>query len=340
MRFAQHALLSVEGLIDKMTNMYPLNPRFILPFVFVLALSLLFLLPSGLAQAQKAEQFFTYPENSTGSVATFTASDPEGASPIVWSLTANDTAADVEADDIADRALFDISQSGVLTFKNPPSYEGMSASGDDVYRVTVQASDGSRTDYFQAHIDVTDVEEAGKATWTVTPAGGTAQSLRQFQPGAVLNASVTDPDAVTGGNNGPITADITWKWYRSSTEVDGVDGTPNQYMVSDADVGMYIRVVGTYSDGRGPQESASFTSETPVQAFRRAADNSAPVFAATTVTRRIAENSTGNVGGPITATDTNGDILTYTIVDPNPQTDTDDADSFDHRRGHGAVDGC
>ena len=87
MRFAQHALLSVEGLIDKMTNIYSLNPRFILPFVFVLALSLLFLLPSGLAQAQKAEQFFTYPENGTGPVATFTASDPEGAMPIVWSLT-------------------------------------------------------------------------------------------------------------------------------------------------------------------------------------------------------------------------------------------------------------
>ena len=40
------------------------------------------------------------------------------------------------------------------------------------------------------------------------------------------------------------------------------------------------------------------------------------MFAATTVTRRIAENSTGNVGGPITATDANnGDILTYSIPD-------------------------
>ena len=99
MRFAQHALLSVEGLIGKMTNIYPLNPRFMLPFVFVLALSLLFLLPSGLAQAQKADQFFNYAENSTGPVATFTVSDPEGASPIVWSLTTTepaDTAAGVD----------------------------------------------------------------------------------------------------------------------------------------------------------------------------------------------------------------------------------------------------
>ena len=146
-----------------MTNIYPLNPRFMLPFVFVLALSLMFLLPSGSAQAQTADQFFSYPENGTGPVATFTASDPEGASPIVWSLTTEtDQEAGVELDDYADNALFDISQSGVLTFEESPSYEPRE---DDVYRVTVQASDGSRTDYFEAHINVTNVEETGKVTW-------------------------------------------------------------------------------------------------------------------------------------------------------------------------------
>ena len=205
--------------------------------------------------------------------------------------------------------LFDISQGGELTFKVSPSYEPR---GNADYRVTVQASDGSRVDYFEVYVNVTNVEEAGKATWTVTPAGGTAQSLRQFQPGAVLNASVTDPDAVTGDNDGPIAAaGITWTWYRSSsgssagTEIAGAGGTGASgasYTVSDSDVGSRIRVVATYSDDSGPEESASFTSETPVQAFRLS--NSAPVFAATTVTRRIAENSTGNVGGPITATDT------------------------------------
>ena len=35
----------------------------------------------------KGQRTVEYPENGTGSVATFTASDPEGASPIVWSLT-------------------------------------------------------------------------------------------------------------------------------------------------------------------------------------------------------------------------------------------------------------
>ena len=44
----------------------------------VLAVGLLFLLPGGLAWAQDAETI-QYPENGTGSVATYTAEDPEGA---------------------------------------------------------------------------------------------------------------------------------------------------------------------------------------------------------------------------------------------------------------------
>ena len=108
---------------------------------------------------------------------------------------------------------------------------------------------------------------------------------------------------------------LTWKWYRSSsrsaTGTEIANQTSDSYAVTDSDVGMHIRVVATYSDGGGPEESVSFASETPVQAFRRAADNDDPMFASTTVGRRIAENSTGNVGGPVTATDANSDTLTY-----------------------------
>ena len=38
----------------------------------------------------KGTRTVEYAENGTGPVATFTASDPEGASPIVWSLTTAD----------------------------------------------------------------------------------------------------------------------------------------------------------------------------------------------------------------------------------------------------------
>ena len=85
------------------------------------------------------------------------------------------------------------------------------------------------------------------------------------------------------------------------------------YTVSDTstsnDVGMYIRVVATYSDSRGPNKTASYVSVNPVQAARD--DNTPPEFALTDETRGITENATGNVGSPLMATDDDGDILTY-----------------------------
>ena len=88
--------------------------------------------------------------------------------------------------------------------------------------------------------------------------------------------------------------------------------TGASYTVADSDVGSTIRVMATYSDGSGPQESVSLTSASVQDASQ---SNDAPEFAPTAVTRRIAENSTGNVGGPVAATDADGDTLTYAITD-------------------------
>ena len=304
------------------------NKRLTLPFlafVAVLAAGLLFLLPGGLLQAQSAEQFFDYPENGDGAVATFTASDPEDAMPVVWSLTtAPVTAANVVEDDIDDNALFKIDQNGVLSFKDSPNYEAPVDDGtDNEYRVTVQASDGDQTGYFEVYVNVTDEEETGKVTWSVDPDGDNGVNvpdgvvLRRFQPGATLAASVTDPDAVVTDTNptGSIAAaDVTWKWYRGSSVIAGE--AEASYDVTDSDVGNTIRVMATYSDGSGSAESVSLTSAS-VQAFRRS--NDPPAFASATVTRRIAENSTGNVGGPVAATDANGDTLTYAITGGDDQ---------------------
>ena len=294
-----------------------INKRFTLPFLALLAalaMGLLFLLPGGLLQAQSAEQFFTYPENGDGPVATFTASDPEGAMPVVWSLPTTPVPPDgtvVSNGDIADAASFKIDQNGVLRFRTSPSYEPR---GDDDYRVTVEASDGNQSSYYKVYVNVTDEEETGKVTWSVDPDGTPdvivpeGVVLRQFQPGAMLDASVTDPDAVATGNEGGNIddADVTWKWYRGSSVI--ADEADESYTVLDSDVGNTIRVMATYSDGSGSEESVSLTSAS-VQAFRRS--NDAPEFAPSTVSRRIAENSTGNIGGPVAATDANGDTLTY-----------------------------
>ena len=311
------------------------NKRLILPFlafVAVLAAGLLFLMPGGLLQAQSAEQFFDYPENGDGPVATFTASDPEGAMPIVWSVAADDftdTAADIAETDSADGSDFRISSDGVLSFRSSPNYEmprgdDLSVTNTNTYRLVVQASDGDMVDRFKVIVTVTNVDEPGKVTWTVDPDGTGGidpilGGLLQFRTGARLDANVTDPDSDA------LTV-TSWKWYRSSsmsatgTQISGA--TTDTYDVSDApsnnDVGSYIRVEATYRDSAtGSSKTVSFTSENPVLGAR---GNQPPTFVSTAVSRRIAENAAVGdpVGGPITAMDADGDTLTYSIPAATP----------------------
>ena len=57
----------------------------------------------------------------------------------------------------------------------------------------------------------------------------------------------------------------------------------------------------------------SLTSETSVQSGHPV-KQLIPRSLRRAVTRRIAENSTGNIGGPVVATDADGDTLTYAIT--------------------------
>ena len=304
----------------------------ILAFLAVLAVGLLFLLPGGLLQAQSAEQFFTYAENGDGSVATFTASDPEGAMPIVWSVAANgfvDTGADIADTDSVDGSRFKIGSDGVLSFMTSPNYEmPRGVAPDDAntntYRLVVQASDGDKVDRFKVIVTVTNEDEPGKVTWTVDPdANGPiaviSGGLLQFRTGARLAATVTDPDS----DSPTVTS---WKWYRSSsmsatgTQISGA--ITDMYDVSDApsnnDVGSYIRVEATYRESAtSSTKTVSFPSENPVLGAR---GNQPPTFVPATVSRRIAENAAVGdpVGGPITAMDADGDTLTYSIPADTP----------------------
>ena len=312
------------------------------------------------------EQQVEYVENSTGPVIRLTARDPEGVTPIVWSLLTDhagvqdlgifidgdgdgddDAADDVEAVDIADRELFEISQTGELSFMSPHSYELNSDSGDKDYQVAVQVSDGGTVEHvnwFKVTVTVTDEPEGGDvAEWTIDPDGdapgqAAGQSLLQFNASAILTAgTLTDDDGIP--------TNIQWQWYRSSsrssigTAIGGA--TTDTYEVEDTpadpnDVGKYLRVQATYTVGTGPIETASFVSINPVQATRDAA-NTPPVFSAASVDRRITEDTVGNVGAPLRATDVDSsDILTYAIAGVG-----DDNASFtiDRATGHLMVDG-
>ena len=290
-----------------------------------------------------------YAEDRTDAVLTLKARDPEGVTPIVWSLLqsdageqdlgiftdtdpvdgADDSADDVGADDIADRALFDISQEGVLTFKAPPDFENPAdaAPADNIYKVVVQASDGGKTaqlSWFKVTVTVTNVEETGKVTWTVDHDGGTPHTktepgLTQFRAGASLMASVKDDDVA---DDDKIPDNIRWQWYRSSSKTSmgtAIDGaTDATYITTDSgsgldeggnDVGKYIHVKATYNVDQGPNEMESLGSDNPVQP--EIVDNTAPEFPSPTVDRRVTENSTDAIGAPIRATDADEDDVVH-----------------------------
>ena len=107
------------------------------------------------------QQSLSFTENQTTErvLATYTATDPEdpGAPITRWSLTGTD------AGD------FTISENGQLTFRNVPNYERPADSGrDNVYNLTVRASDGRNYGYLEVTVIVEDVNEAPTITGTST----------------------------------------------------------------------------------------------------------------------------------------------------------------------------
>ena len=238
-----------------------LNRRFTFAFLALLAalaLCLLFLLPGGFAQAQ--ETTIEYEENGTGPVATYTAVDPEMTEIVSWSLGGTDAGA------------FDISN-GVLTFKKSPDYEmpadavgddgSTAAAGDNMYEVTVQATDSTmKTGMKKVMVEVADVEEMGMVTL----------SARRPQSEVDFTAILTDPDGEPTG--------ITWQWAKSM-EMDGtfvdIEGADSDtYMPADADIEHYLRATAMYTDDEGSGKSAMAMPDYSVQG--EPARNSAPDF--------------------------------------------------------------
>ncbi len=186
-----------------------------------------------------------YSEDRTDAVATYAV-----ANPVAWTLP---------EDDAGD---FSISN-GVLTFNTPPDYEAKS-----VYSVTVTATDPSNaSDSIPVTITVTNVEEAG--TVDLSPV--------QPQVDTPLTSALSDPD---GGVTG-----TTWEWESSSDQTNwaAISGaTGGSYTPVAADVGNYLRVTASYTDGEGSGKSAQAVSDNAVQAAP--ITNTAPVFSGDSAT--------------------------------------------------------
>ena len=127
----------------------------------------------------------------------------------------------------ADAGLFTINGStGELTFASAPDFETpIDADGNNVYEVTVQASDGTLTDTQDISVTVTDVNEAPTAADnTVTTDEDTAYTFTA----ADFNFSDIDGDPLAGVR-------ITALETAGSLQLSGVDVTLNQ-VINRADI--------------------------------------------------------------------------------------------------------
>ena len=223
-------------------------------------------------------------EDGGTAVATYTATDPEGGT-ITWSL---------EGPDQGD---FTINSSGALRFTSVPDFEAPADSNtDNVYRVTVVASDGTNQVSCGVTVRVVNVDETGSLSFP------TQASPRV---GAALTATLTDPDGVRSAS---------WRWSRvgGGTLSSAGSTTTSTYTPVAGDQNHQLNVRVTYTDGHGSGKTLELTTD--IVGERR---NNAPHFPANTDnTRTVAENTPANrsLGAAFTATDPDGDTLTYTLT--------------------------
>jgi hypothetical protein len=125
-----------------------------------------------------------FDENATGTVYTAAGTDPDAGATFSWSLGGTDA------------ALFDISAAtGAVTFRAAPNFESPAdAGGNNVYDITVTASDGTLSSTGRdVAITVTDVNEAPSVSpylgVTITNIAETAAAGRE-----VARVTVSDPD--------------------------------------------------------------------------------------------------------------------------------------------------
>ncbi len=185
----------------------------------------------------------TFAENGTGGVATYTATDPEGAA-IDWSLGG------------ADADTLQIDAQGRLSFRAAPNYEAPAdANRDRVYQVAVVASDGALSASLAVSVRVTNVEEPGTVTLSST----------QPRVDVPLRADLSDPD---GG-----VTNVRWAWLYSSAqgargvweEPGGTDRLWSTFTPYSLLVGQQVWARAVYDDGHGADKQAQSAPTEPVQ---------------------------------------------------------------------------
>ena len=189
---------------------------------------------------------------------TFTAMDPEDGN-VTYTLRG------------ADRALFQLDASQVLSFKAKPDFEmPADRNKDNIYEVTVRASDDSNlhTEH-TVKVMVTNVNEAPNITGADLPEepapdrDGKVTLPASPMVGKAVMARLSDPDDA-------VESSVEWQWSKSMT-MDGdfadIDGaTSDTYTPMAADEGYYLRATASYDDGHGMDKMAEGTTTAAVAA--------------------------------------------------------------------------
>ena len=274
-------------------------------------------------------------------ISTYTATDPEGAN-VTLSLMGDDAAlfelaADTETGNAVNRA---------LSFRERPDFENPGdRNGDNVYEVSVRASDGRLNTDRMVTIKVTDADEAGEV-----------EVPQDALIGVELTATLTDSD--TGAPDPAQFIDQVWTWYRLATSGENLEDDPDEqdynaipgatsdaYTPVVADRGMFLRAMVTYTDRTRDEDNVDNNNDATnnfvgfmntatsnaTTAVRNNPSNQRPVFTEGSRTVRLVEENTealtgddddaaddnpaDNVGGgPVVATDADGDTPTYTLT--------------------------
>ena len=288
-----------------------------------------------------------YEENSTDMVATYQAFDPEG-DPYAWALEGTDA------------SLFSIGTiSGRLTFKKAPNYEDPQdsahsdpAPADDetnnVYVVVVHllkdgesmAADTSRQKVVR--VTVTDVDEAPMFTQTTDDNDNVVPTPLNIdenkQPNVDLNRAVANsPQAMDEDQipEDPMYSTVALVYTLSGNDAEVFDIVPATGELRTAQVldyeslsdgAKYYEVTVMATDPTGLDDDIDLlininnVDEAPVGG----GTNQAPQFASATMTREVDENTEAgmDIGVRVTATDNDGNTITYTLGGTN-------ADHFD-----------
>ncbi len=202
--------------------------------------------------------------------------------------------------DGTDAAVFSIdSKTGQLKTKDSLDFETK-----QTYSVTIVVSDGSLSDRITVAINIIDLDETPSNNPPVFTDGET--TTRTVAENTATGADIGDPIAATDADRNTLAYAMSGD-DASAFSIDLITGQLKTNAVLNYEVKKVYEVSVIVNDGSSTDSIGVTINVTDV--------NEAPVFEEDTVTHTIEENTAANtnIGTVITATDPDGDDLTYTL---------------------------